>query len=94
MKNPTETLLIAILEAHEPVSALRENSFTPWIDSDPAHREMTVNIAAHKALRVRGGLLPGESWEIKVYAAPATARKTAKGLPAEVTYHHFKFTHN
>ena len=88
-----ETLLIAILEAHEPDTALRPYHWTPWLGSDPAHRELTVNMAAHKMLRSRGGLSTDEkSWTIKVYSAPASAPRHANGNPKEATVTILSFT--
>lgn len=93
MKKPTETLLIAILPAAEPPSNLREYHWTPWVESDPANRDMTVNLAAHRALRNRGGLAPDEkSWDIAVYAAPADTPRNKDGNPANVTFHKLSFT--
>lgn len=94
-KKSTETLLIAILEAHEPDAALRPHHWTPWFESDPTHRELTVNMAAHKMLRARGGLSPDEkSWTIKVYSAPASTPRLANGNPKEATVTTLSFVHS
>lgn len=83
-------ILIQILAAGAPVTALRADNWTPWHTDKTDTVQSVIDIAAHRHMRLRGGVAPGEFYEFAVYAAEDDAPKLKNGNPQNATFSTFK----
>lgn len=66
----------------------RPGDWQPWVNCEGETEKMLVGLIAHRFVRDRGGLLPGERLNLYVYTHWPQQRKHPNGTPVEVRWSH------